>query len=602
MQLAEDVNTHVLFIHGVGTHSRLATLVRPYQSLRADPRSHEAPTRAEDPIPGWKLSEFSEPGNDEALTCLTLRHVAEPGSVHLYEVNYSALAGVVRQNQRLDLTALFVGFDLAVSVARTRLQNDPPGGSASAVQLGLAQCAQRMASVLVAATVPVLGLPSLVFRRFTQSFVAVYTRFFEDIATFTLDRTGNELVAAHVQGTVQRILESPRFCRRPPDGQPDRLVIVAHSLGSVVAHDHQVRQRYAGQHGALADTLLTYGSPIGLICWLWLLMDFDRMDFSAPRESPFFSWDPSGAPAEGAHLPKQQWINVVNHLDPIATAFPDTYAAMGLSPEQNAAWLQGGKVHHRYIRAGDGPGQAHTAYFNDRSLEHGFIEILARVCGVRLGPAQSVNNPEARGSLAGRGAGAHWREAQESLDLLQLRAWVCGMLLIGGYLGLTCLLLGNWVALALLPVYAIPQLTISVLAGFQRLLYSRPGKRIAVKDILTLRWRDTHSFAHRLRHRFRRDLNDADAEQAFVFGPGPGAVHRLTLRLLAFGPTLVGMSAPALLGWAWARTHDLSMPSNQISPGILVVCALALFMAYTIAFATSEIARHWRDAIRLATK
>ena len=59
-----------------------------------------------------------------------------------------------------------------------------------------------MLTVFVAATVPVLGLPSLLLRNYTQTIIAVSSRFFEDVATFALDKNGEQLISAHIDRTV----------------------------------------------------------------------------------------------------------------------------------------------------------------------------------------------------------------------------------------------------------------------------------------------------------------------------------------------------------------------------------------------------------------
>lgn len=184
----DSPDVHVLFVHGVGEHSHLSSLLRAYQSLRADTSCPEAPVRPEDPIPGWRLVEFSQDGAGVGVPWLLLgpddgseegeagpTAPGEPRRVFLYEVNYSELAGVIRRNHRLDLTTLFVGLDLAVAIARGRLATHPPRAAASTLDhAALARVAQQVAGVLVALTVPILGLPSLLLRRFTGSFVSLY--------------------------------------------------------------------------------------------------------------------------------------------------------------------------------------------------------------------------------------------------------------------------------------------------------------------------------------------------------------------------------------------------------------------------------------------
>jgi hypothetical protein len=78
---------------------------------------------------------------------------------------------------------------------------------------------------------------------------------------------------------------------------------------------------------------------------------------------------------------------VVNHLDPIATAFPLAYVNLARTPDANARSLVGRRVHQRFIKAGKSAGSAHNAYFEDRE---GFLEILSRLAGLRAGSTGSV--------------------------------------------------------------------------------------------------------------------------------------------------------------------------------------------------------------------
>jgi hypothetical protein len=385
---------HVLFVHGVGTHSRLSSLLQAYQALRANIRSPEAPTGYEDWNPEWKLREFDDGAGTPTTPHLKLAlDATTPGAteaVYLYEVNYSALAGVVRTNQPIDLTGLFVGFDLAVNVARKRLKEKPvqprPAGRYDIDDSELALTVQKLSGVFVAATVPILGIPSLVFSRFTRNIVAIFTRFFEDIATFALDMNGEGLISAHVDRTVESILESGSFKHGDEKYGRDILVIAAHSLGTIVTHSYLVRHGLGSDRDVPAR-VLTFGSPIGLVCWLWLFLDFDGMDFRRrdPDVSHYFTWKPLIGPPSYPELPAMLWINVVNHLDPIATAFPLDYVNLAQSSAENAGALSGGRVHQRFINTGDSVGSAHTAYFDDRK---GFLEILGRITGLRTGPPE----------------------------------------------------------------------------------------------------------------------------------------------------------------------------------------------------------------------
>ena len=86
------------------------------------------------------------------------REPPQPEAVYLYEVNYSALASVVRHNHRLDLTTLFVGLDMAVCASRLKLAPGVTTPLSGGRPAELAKCLQRLAGVFTAATVPILGL------------------------------------------------------------------------------------------------------------------------------------------------------------------------------------------------------------------------------------------------------------------------------------------------------------------------------------------------------------------------------------------------------------------------------------------------------------
>src|SRR5262245_2465157 len=171
---------HLLMVHGVGRHDPLSSLLQVYQTFRSNLRSAEAPILFEDRIPDWRLDDVNEDGEPPYVK-LTPRFPAEGeeiDEVYVYEVNYSSLAGVIRKNHPLDLTRLFVGFDLAVAISRRSLK--AAGASTRAVEAaGLARILQRVSTVFAAATVPILGLPSLLLRNYTETVVATFTRFFE---------------------------------------------------------------------------------------------------------------------------------------------------------------------------------------------------------------------------------------------------------------------------------------------------------------------------------------------------------------------------------------------------------------------------------------
>lgn len=590
---------HVLFVHGVGTHSRLSSLLQPWQVLRGDTRNAEA-AAVDDTnlVRDWELESFDD-GAVPPRIKLKYRATSRPqiDSVYFHEVNYSLLAGVVRANHPLDLTDLFVGFDLAVNVARRRLEDEcvREPDDALARHASIARTVQRLAGVFVAATVPVLGLPSIVLRQYTRGAVAVFTRFFEDIATFALDTNGQPVIAAHVEKMVKEIVEGKDF-EKGADGTPkDDLVIVAHSLGTVVTHSHLVQQSVKKDGQYLPLTVVTFGSPIGLVCWLWLLLDFERMDFSRQRtidplrpetrNARYFAWLPLKP-----HMPppKQvRWINVVNHLDPIATAFPLEYVNLHLGA-QAGLLLKGGSVEQRFINTGDGPAGAHTAYMHDRDT---FLALLAEVSGLgtRTPAASAVKRKQAE---------EHWQSSVKSLRRLALWSWAAGLVLICLYLLPITLATGDLriMLLALVP-FGCPRLTIGTLAFFQRFLYSRPTKRTSGAAIGALPFFDIAACPHFLQQYFFTPSSQREKELAT--GPGRSRFCKLVFVILSFVPTFAAMLLPLaavglLRGWPPAGNLVAEHPQWILLAGIV-------FLAYVIAFAISEFAAQWRIAIMKTT-
>lgn len=599
-------NVHVLFVHGVGTHSRLSSLLRPYQALRTNTRNRETAVEVEDLSPDWHLQIFDD-GSE--IPYLKLQSPGEePGAtdtIYLYEVNYSELAGVVRKNHPLDLTDLFVGFDLAINVARARLKKTPvnasPASSLDIDHASLALTVQRLAGVMVAATVPILGIPSLFLRQFAKTPVAVFSRFFEDIATFALDRIGEQLIAAHVDRKVASIFDSEQFNKIGDEKySKDAFVIVAHSLGTVVAHGFIVRHGMgSGEH--LPARLLTFGSPIGLVLWLWLFLDFEGMDISKRQvdNARYFTWDILVRKKTLMSLPPMLWINVINHLDPIATAFPTDYSNIAQSSGENAESLDGGKVLHRFIRTGDSPASAHTAYFDDRI---GFLKILGRISGLVPGRPQDLLDPAAplvSDAPTPRSAEQHWGEGIEALLWLRVCLWIVGLAAIGIYLGAIAWVTDSWGLMWLLVLFGWPPLTVEVLALCQRFICGRPTKRSSSTTIKGLPWLDLWSFPHRLRQWFRRKQTQKE-EETEVLGSGPSLGRKLGMGLLSLLPTFLAMLTPFLV---------LSYFRDFQTVAILVteywqwgIFLLLVFFIYTSAFSLSEFASHWRTAINKTSR
>lgn len=541
----------------------------------------------ENPFPGWRLAEV-----DTLAPRLKLEPLAagprDTQAVYLYEVNYSALAGVVRANQPIDITGLFVGFDLAINVSRERLRINPPGlATAGHFALDhelLAATLQRISTVFVAATVPILGIPSLIFRAYTRSYVATFTRFFEDIATFALDKNGEELVSRHVDRIIDRIhLDDERF-----HYAEDEFVIAAHSLGTIVAHNYILRRP-----AMRPNRLLTYGSPIGLICWTWLLLDFPRLDFDPgldfnvpdepydpnKRDDKYFCWDSVPEDKTPIASNPMQWINIVNHLDPIATAFPIDFVNLNHSPAESAGTVLGGHVHHRFIKTGGAfsAGASHTQYFEADD----FREILSRMAGLRVEKPEEVGKTPAK---------EDWSRMARDLRRIEDAVWLAGLCALGAYLYVIASVYESKAPYVFLLYFLWAPLVIGTLASFQRFFFGWPTKRTADRRIDSLPAWDWASFPYR----WRRKL-------LWFWEPNPremksSILTKIPALVLSFVPTAILMLAPAYAAYVdrpLCRSPLELIWDNKWG----ALFTFALFMIYIVAFAISEFAKHWRVAL-----
>ncbi len=582
-------SVHVLFVHGVGRHSQLSSLLGAYQALRSDLRSTEVPHPADDLLnKRWQLEEFNQVGPPPYLKLTTL-YPEEPGplNAYIYEANYAELSGVIRENQPLDITYLFIGFDLAVNVARQRLNRAWSAGALSLLRdTQIAAVVQRLSEVFVAATVPILGIPSLLLRNYTKGFVSNFVRFFEDIATFAMDGQSEKLLAEHFKKNVSNIISSKQFTASPNHTDGDTLVIIAHSLGTVVTHNYLIGQ---WQNGGpqVPQKLLTFGSPIGLVCWMWLFLDFQRMTFDASGRrtgDEYFAWTP--VPAPTSPLQKVQWINVVNHLDPIATVFPTSYASLAMQEPALVQALDGKAVLHHYIRTGGllSVGAAHNDYFVDRRT---FCDIVSRVAG--LAPDADPPPPE-------RSPGTHWQDALLHLRLLWWLSWLLGIGALYGYFRLLTDSFPESRRFAYMIPYIFPPLTIAFLGFFQKLFFGRPTKRTREEVLGAVYWLDMHSFPYKLRRLVTR-IPIVTPLFALLLSRSPKVVIRIGRLLLGFIPTFFAMFLPLIFlappGQGLTSTVFSFVADHPVGTGALII----LFALYTTAFAACQFVGCWREVL-----
>lgn len=584
LQTRKDV--HVLFVHGVGRHSRWSSLLKAYQSLHAYLRSPEAPVQKEDLFEEWRLAEFNDSADPEYLRLAPVEPDSDThkgvGYVYLYEVNYSALAGVVRENHPLDLTHLFISLDLAVNVARTRLESEIAECEvASAIaeleqHLEIARVAQKITGVLTAATVPILGLPSLLLRRHIAPFVADFTRFFEDVATFALDRNGESLISSHFDHTIASLITAAEEVKQAHAGRAYEFVIVAHSLGTVVTHSFLVRHWTNLQW--LPARIVTLGSPIALVCWLWRFLDFKSLRFGAEtrRDDPYFCWTPNDPPATVAS--PIEWVNVVTHLDPIATAFPKSDLYLSMKEAAISARLADGDIAHHFIDTGGfrSIGAAHTRYFDDKK---NFIKILGKAIRLRgewLDPPQS------------REAKEHWAQTARHLFGWQVLCFGFGLAFLVGYFHWLSHLCGMETPWLLMMFYVAPPWVIAYLGFWQRLLFGVPTKRTTVQTIKSLSAVDRFSIAYLLRQWLMR-TSDPRPE-----APRPDFLTKYRNHLISFFPTLLVMILPIVVMKDLTGVVDIMRNEWKLIPFLV-----ALFMGYTLFFGASELVRHWRKTLQV---
>ena len=567
----------------MGQHDRLSLLLQVFQSARSNLRSSEAPSSFEDHIPGWELSDFNEEGAPPYLKLVPRNpEVEDYAAVYIYEVNYSSLAGVVRQNHTLDLTQLFVGFDMAVAISRQRLRSPAPTlNVGDAKRLG--SVLQRVSGVFAAATGPLLGLPSMLLRKYTNTVVAVYTRFFEDVATFALDRNGEKVISAHFDRTVENIVGSPQFTGQGVIPDAD-FIVAAHSLGSVVVHNHLVRKwtDVTHQH-CVPRRLVTFGSPIGLLTWLWLFLDFPDLTFTTTkpradaedRFDDFFCWTPANNAGQSAA--PLTWINVANRLDPIATVFPAAAVDMSRPVSEVIGSLAKGEISHRFHGNSKitSVGAAHTQYLNDRD---GFLEILLRLAGLSSsGEADEVQCAT---------QAEHWRSTRSTLRTLLLILWIASFACAVAYCGLITWTFRNLWVLGSVIFFVVPPVTIGLLAFWQRLFFGGPTKRVPTARIRHLKWLDLASFPYRLRGAMARAVGAP--EKIDPNRPARTRPAIYTLKALAFVPTLLAMMIPVCAGYL--ITHRAPAPPTSVT---YYVGALLIFVLYQILCAAYELVASW---------
>lgn len=330
----------------------------------------------------------------------------------------------------------------------------------------------------------------------------------------------------------------------------------------------------------LPGTVVTFGSPIGLITWLWLFLDFEGFDFNRWRQvDTYFCWDPIVNKA-GPGTPLK-WVNVVNCLDPIASAFPDQAVDLSRTGDELRDELGGGVTHcHCGPAKFTATGRAHTDYLHDRD---GFLEILQRAAGLRPGAVEEVacNRPR-----------DHWSGTWRVLGRVRLVMWFTAIAFALGYCAIVAWHFQEWRVMAATFLFAIPAVTVGGMAFVQRFFFGGRTKRISRQRIASLRW-DPVSLPYRLRQiagDLRKRIAGLPLDDVGLPSHRPW-LHRLN-KLLAFLPTLAAMLTPAGIGWLiTGRGPSRYMPvSGYVFP-------LLAFIIYLMACAVFELVSAWRSML-----
>jgi len=317
-------------------------------------------------------------------------------------------------------------------------------------------------------------------------------------------------------------------------------------------------------------------------------LDFRNMDFrdQIADGDHYFCWNPVSNGKTGRKV--LSWINVVNCVDPIATAFPVAALDLSVSTAEIASGLKDGGIVHRFFGPAKATsvGEAHTEYFNDKE---GFLAILLRAAGLAPGLPEHVPST--------RSAKDHWIATQSVLHTAQWGLLGLALVAITAYCGIVAYRFNDVRTLWLVPIFAWPALTIGVLAFFQRLMLGGPTKRITTELIRELKLWDGASFPYRVREAVRFLLGRS--RDVDPMAPSPGSLVRLTVNAVSLIPALVAMSIP-ITSTAWLTSDWPTLAGLWTRvwsfEGLL---AVASFTVYVICCAAHELIRTWRHVLRI---
>jgi hypothetical protein len=214
------------------------------------------------------------------------------------------------------------------------------------------------------------------------------------------------------------------------------------------------------------------------------------------------------------------------------------------------------------------------------------VDILGRLAGLV---------PDTSPRPASRDPSVHWRQMRSDLLLMRWALWACGLAAIVLYFWWLSDLYGAPVPWLLVGLYAWPPATIAVLAFFQKLIFGGPTKRTRPKTLKQLRWMDWWAFPYRLRQIVQLGNSESSASARRA-----NPIAKLLGLFFAFVPTVTAMALP-VLWWRCVQKQGSGLGWFVMDhPGKAFVLA-GIFMVYTMAFAGSELARHWRNLLCVVT-
>lgn len=583
----------VLFVHGLGEQSQLSALLHPLLSLTTHLETGLTGTQRNhlpNLLPDWDVVDLDIHRSPPSIQLTHNPSAGSPDAVKFYEFNYSHLTEVIRDINAVSLERLLAQFHEELAVAL------PPLDKAGSGEAAIAKHVLRIGDVVLASSAPMLGI----FPFFTQYLglghvIKAYRRFFADVATCALDYPGADLLFSHFNRTVESIFE-----KEGELGADDQFIIVAHSLGTVLTHGYLVQRWSEGKSPRLPvpQKILTFGTAVSLLCWLWLYLDYELMNpnkwkartIGRPgrfEEFMTFCWSKLDLP-QGFSPQPLKWINVLNRLDPIATKVPSPYVFFDAPPASIASALPAG-VEHRFTYRGWWRGSPHNTYFQDRPFSRKsaptqyeqFSDILMEVLGFANPRPPEDRIPEQK----------HWTSTNISLWCFSSAAYLLGLaamaFAVWSYSAHNLWRENtHWGYLTPLCLFAIPGFVVTVLSLAHKMVWGSWRERVAKPG----------TYAWRILFWLRKPLFKFQSSQQPRPDTEPFTGERLLRRLLSlitpatllvlfpwFLTAIAQDKSPGVISLlAYIRGHYFHFLIGILSAsfGTLALCASSFFRAW----------------------